>query len=346
MESGSIYFYKVFLAMAAIVLTVNSNWSTCSDGNNTGVAPAAGDSIYLNTFTLTLDTAGEGATYTCVLIRASVSDINATASSGSIVPPAATAYTLDCSLTEGTTTLLIIASGKHVTVTGTANGGPSPATNKTCLDVQNGGFLDGLGTASGGSSVSNVGVVVRAGGTATITNAIGGTGIAAFGINNFGTATVTNATGGSVANAHGVSATTSGGVTTITNATGGSASEAHGFKSFGNMTATITTAKGGSNAGAHGVVCVGTGVVTVNNVDTSGTGQPVAVPGLRMASGTHISAADTAGTWSKFRIEADVAAATDVRDGVGRWTGATGGDVGTLAVGTTRAILGSGLGSM
>lgn len=99
--------------MTAIVLSGNANWSTC----NAGGPPAAGDSIYLNTFILTLDGV-DGATYTCVLIRASVSDIDVATTSGTIAFGVdTTACALDCELIGGVRgPMLTVPAGKCVTI--------------------------------------------------------------------------------------------------------------------------------------------------------------------------------------------------------------------------------------
>jgi hypothetical protein len=276
--------------MADIVLTSAANWSICKSGG----APAAGDSIYLNgTFALTLDGA-DNATYTCVLIRACVSASDTTGKSGTITLGAeTTTCTLNCNLWAGSTTLLAIASGKHVTVTGTCTGSLA-TTGITACSVLSGGYLDSVGTAQGGSATQSYGV--NCAGTITAcTNAIGGGGNFAYGIYlNAGTITsITDAIGGSVANAHGISMNSTAVITSCTEATGGSLYGAHGVNTGTAGTCTVASAKGGSVQGALGVL-VGAngsgGTVTINSTDISGVGLPVGFIGtlatLRMAAGT------------------------------------------------------------
>jgi hypothetical protein len=302
--------------MADIILTSAANWSTCNGGS----APGPGDSIYLNgTFALTLDGANN-ATYTCVLIRACVSASDTTGTSGTIALGAGTTTcTLNCNITAGSTTLLTIASGKHVTIIGTCTGGTSYSFYG--CRVNSGGYLDYLGTAQGSANctaVRNAGTVTTvtnaiggaygasgienasAGTITTVTNAIGGTGDVACGINNYGiVASAVNAIGGSVAGAHGIS--TWGGSGTVHLALGGSANGAYGLlvTSYSADFFVVEIAQGGSIAGGNGV-CYQSGYCRILGTELSGVGSPIGWLGLQMASGTVLSASATDSSPKRF----------------------------------------------
>ncbi len=257
--------------MATIVLADNANWSTCNGGS----PPAAGDTIALNGFILTLD-AGEGAggnEFTCALIRA-FDGVNPTG--GSISLGLATTI-INANLQAGSTgTFFSIGAGKTVTVNGDVKGGTAAwrygalvsggtfscttATGNAAVAASTTGVVVTSGSATIGTAAPNsasygaVGCEIT-GGSVTITtcNAVGGN--SGLVVAN-GTAIVTNANGSTSGTPSptfpGAGVTVSGGTCTITTATGGSVVYAVGVFQTGG-TLTVTTAIGGSANGAAGL---------------------------------------------------------------------------------------------
>jgi hypothetical protein len=183
--------------MANITLAINSNWSTCSDGNNTGSAPGASDNVYLNGYALTLD----AATCTCALIKACQSN-GTTFTTGTIVP--GIFETLNANLWAGLDTLMIPTAGTRV-INGTVTGGST--TNKYGIHVYNGGVNLTITSAMGGSGYYAYGLYVVSGdAVVSVQNATGGSQYAAHGVNIdiAVSATIGVAKGGSIATASGI----------------------------------------------------------------------------------------------------------------------------------------------
>lgn len=198
--------------MANIVLAVNSDWSTCSDNNNTGSAPAAGDNIYLNGKNLTLDGA-DASTYTCALIKGCAAN-GTTAAAGIIVLANATS-TINANITAGTQVSLTVAADKTVTVNGTVTGGASAYINGVTVS---GGNLVVTALVGGGTSAYGYGGRITSG-VITVTNATGGGWYYCHGLQvEGGTSTVANAKGGTHASACGVGSQATSGTCTITGA--------------------------------------------------------------------------------------------------------------------------------
>src|ERR1035437_1583164 len=99
--------------MANIVLTKANNWSTCSNGANTGNAPGASDNIFLNGQTLTLD-GGNDSTYTCGSISGTTN--GATASAGQVTSGNAK-ITIAGNIVGGNDNMISLAS-KNLTING------------------------------------------------------------------------------------------------------------------------------------------------------------------------------------------------------------------------------------
>ena len=261
--------------MADIVLAGNANWSTCNGGN----PPAAGDTIFLEGFKLTLD-GGNSATYTCAAIKAR-NNSGGAGNAGYIDPLTSTPFTMACDLYAGSATILTLASGK--TITSAANWyGPTGAVTGFVVS----GTVTTLTSATGGSGgmcidIASSGVIT------TCTTATGGSATNAYGIRVRKTlTTLTNAIGGSAAGAHGVDVCLSSTLGTLTNATGGSAAGAYGCRvgdgGGGAVTNPIGTVKGGSVNFAYGLVVDSplstVTTVTVTAVDNSGVAPAIGQP--------------------------------------------------------------------
>jgi len=186
--------------MANITLNINSNWSTCSDGNNTGSAPGATDNIYLNGYSLTLDGALP-ATFTCANIKAVASD-GTTPTAGTVVVNSGTT-TIVGNLYAGGAVLLSQTTGKHVVLTGNATGGTG--NNIHCVSVGTANFS--CVNANGGSGNGAAGVVAASTAASITISGIstGGSGINSHGCYaSIGTWSVASAKGGTHASACGV----------------------------------------------------------------------------------------------------------------------------------------------
>lgn len=319
--------------MADISLTEAAyNWSTCNP-NNGGGAPESGDTIYLNRtspIVLTLDGA-EGATYTCVAIKAQKSAADTTKTPGSIV---ITNYsvspgpTLAFEAYAGTVPILTVASGKYVnSIIKVMGGSVNPSTG-----VINSGAIGTIGSAVGsatsnaygygvnnlnggtigtitscvGGSTNDTAVINAAGAIITIiTTATGGSGAASYGVNNSGNiGTVVNAdggTGGSLSFAA-AGVYNMGTITNITNCnctTGaGSGSGAVGLLNGANgvITNPIGKVKGGSHYLAWGMRNLNLGTFpTVAAVDNSGNTPPFGIP-IKTPAGIWIGGVNAAAT--------------------------------------------------
>lgn len=170
--------------MARITLTTNSNWSTCSDGSNTGGPPSPGDIIDLNTRVLTLDGA-DGATFDLGTgtIRATDGAGTPAATSGSITLGAGvtTTYTLIANLQGGNSGTLFNAGPRTAHIVGNIRGGNTTST--TGVLVPSTAVVTITGDVTGGISTLTHGVVLNAG-TLTVTGtATGGQTQGSHGIN-------------------------------------------------------------------------------------------------------------------------------------------------------------------
>ena len=199
----------------AIVLLCSTSWSVCATGGSTnGGAPAAGDTIDLKTFTLTLD-GGTASTHSCTKIS--------TTSSGYIVLPAGTVTCNTTTLSAGTVTLITVAA-QTFTATGTINGGNGAAG----ITISNASAIVTLGTVTGGSdTTAGLGCSMTAG-SATITNVNGGSKVASHGISiTGGTLSAVNATANVSVNSSGISISANTPKVTVTGTcTGGAHSSA------------------------------------------------------------------------------------------------------------------------
>jgi collagen type VII alpha len=279
--------------MALITLTVDSNWSTCSNGLNTGGPPGAGDDINLNGRGLNLDVGSPANTFIC-------NSITASGTNGTINLPNATTTIGVTTLTAGSTVLITMATGQTLTVSGNIVTSATP--NKFAISVTGGNnILAVSGNVTGTASVaiavtsagttslsisgsctagSGAGITINsAGATVTVGSVAGAAGVAGATIITCTSFTVTGATtsgtvgaGATIAAGSGIfntatggtsgnGITVTGGTVTVTTATGGSTTGAGVAVSGG--AATVTNATGGSGSGAHGVSLTSAGTATV-----------------------------------------------------------------------------------
>jgi fibronectin-binding autotransporter adhesin len=302
--------------VANITLTVDSNWSTCSNGTNTGSAPGSTDNIYLNGHALNMDGANSS-TYTCTSISATTN--GSTPSAGTITLANAVS-TITASITAGTGTLLTVGTSKTLTINGTVTAGSSSGASGILMSATTSNVT--VTTTVGSATQSNAyGLYVNGadGGTLSVTNANGGATGHGTRINQSGTYAITNANGGGNG-AAGVIAT-SGYNTglTIGTATGGSGPNAPGLQLV-TGSATIGVAKGGSNATSPGASNQGMsgGILTVNGTDLTGTGYPAVTLGgpLRVASSVKLAFSNISGTLTKYYDPTLMPVTTDVRHAV------------------------------
>ena len=330
--------------MATITLGGAANWSTC----NSGSPPAAGDSVNLGNYVLTLD----AATCTCVSIY--------TAGSGYLLPSICTALNAD--LSAGTHVLLETTT-QSVTITGTVTPGTGAA---------HGAYHHGSGTCritdvTAGVSTTSYGLYLGYG-VAYVTNVTGGSTYKAYAVYMTGASShlhAVNITGGSATSTYGLFMTSSSYLTAtnvvggsgiisygiyvnshqgfaVTNLTGGSGRQAHGcwFSSGSNVAATITTATGGTGDSAVGIAMnynvvntttIGTSVASAKNggilnwssnniVIINGTdntlGNPLGTGTYRIADGNKIKMQDADGNDKFFYGDSEMPAVIDVRKGI------------------------------
>ena len=268
----------------AIVLTGNANWSTCKAGG----PPAEDDDIYLDVYALSLD-GDNGSTYTCNSIKA-VEEDGTTPTAGTIVLVNATSM-LETSITAGSATLLTIDTDKVVT---------------------------NLQTVTGGSAASAYGVRVNTNGTVSMALSLGGA--AGPGCTNVGgTATAAEARGSA-----GAVGLVNYATANVTLAVGGTASGNHGLVNRG--IAVVGTAKGGTHASAHGIYHEGGEgkLLTLGAVDLTGTGMPLYVPGLRLATAASVRCRNSTNTADiTLHNEAGLPTAAQTLYNISRWSGAT-----------------------
>lgn len=274
--------------MANITLLINSNWSTCSDGNNTGSPPGSSDNIYLNGFSLTLNTAASE-TYTCALIKACASN-GTTFTAGTIVMGAAASQILNANITAGlTTTLLTVTSGKTISVNGTITGGAGGTNNIYGMLIQAGGAVGNITACIGGSGANNNMGVVNAAYSNGVTSIGTATGNAVSSSPGFyqspsaGTVgTINDAVGGGTGGGGSVGLYCRGTVNNVGTATGGSVSSAYGvITAAGCSIGTITNANGSLYAAG---VCHAVGDISLVSTATGGSGTNV--NGLLVTGGT------------------------------------------------------------
>lgn len=232
----------------------SGNWSDTTVWNG-GTLPAAGDDVYANNFTVTIDQ------------NINVGTLRTTSGSGITAGGGFTcAGNFTITVTGG---ILGSNNGVNSTYILTITAGSAQVNADIILSTTsrwgigvNGGTPTITGTITGGTGASSFGIVVN--GSASVTyvgNATGSSGSGACLYLNSATATLTatgNVTGGSAANSYGAQANAAGTLIINGNVTGGSNTAAYGLQV--SVAASVTIS---------GVVKAGAAAPAVNNASTN-----------------------------------------------------------------------------
>lgn len=226
----------------------NGNWSNAANWNG-GTKPVAGDDVFADGFTVTIDE------------NVNVASIRTTQRSGGTAGGGFTlglGLNVTANIISGSSVCLTVAnaSGTNV-VTGNATGGTQGGANGA-INKSGAGTLTVIGIITGGSGSVSSGLNTS-GGIVNITgNCIGGTGAQAFGVRVTGTLGINivgNCIGGSNSGSNGLNMQNPSGNTVVTgNAIGGTGFNAVGIN-FSASTAGTTTVNGnvtGNSTNASG----------------------------------------------------------------------------------------------
>lgn len=244
-------------------------WATTPSGTAAAQTFVAGDVLYANSFTITINVdTNLGSTGE---LRNDNTN-GATAGGGFTISNGVT-LTANCFAGSAGVTACVTLSSGSATIVGNLTGGGASSSHGALHNSN--GTLTITGNCTGGTANNAHGVQNGSIGTVVITgNCTGGTSGSVSGANNSSTGTITitgNCTGGSGSTGFGVSNTSSGTVTVTGNCTGGTTSGANGAQNASTGTLTINgTATGGTNAvGANNN---STGTMTVTRAKGNGFG--------------------------------------------------------------------------
>lgn len=256
----------------------SGNWSTTANWDGGVAQPGAGDDVYANGKTVTIDQ-----DVTCLSIR---TDAGATAAAGGGFTASAAGRNITLTgagVVPGSTVCLTVTNTTGtVTVAGNVTGSQTTNTTQGVSKSLGAGAVAVVGTVTGGSGTNRHGVQISIG-TVTVTGNVTGGSAACSAVIFAGAATLTvtgAVTGGSAAGAVGVTCGVAGTVTVIGNVTGGGNATAYGMTLTGAGTFVVTGDL--IPAAANAVNASGAGRLTVNgNFQSVGTGvAPVGAGGF------------------------------------------------------------------
>lgn len=266
-------------------------WATTPSGTAGAQTFVAGDVLYANSFTITINvdtnlgstgelrndntngaTAGGGFTAsTSITVTANIFAGSTSATCLTFSGPSLLTLTVNGNLTAGSANnayAIQNSSSGTVTITGNLTGGTIGSSH--CVNNNSSGTINVTGNVVGG--VSGNGINNNSTGTVNITGNV--TAASGLGISNVSVGSVNitgNVTGGTANNSFGLSNTSSGTVTITGNSTGGTGTTSSGVLNSGSGSLTINgTATGGANgAGANNS---SSGTMTVTRAKGNGFG--------------------------------------------------------------------------
>lgn len=283
--------------MANIKAQASGNWSATATWAG-GVVPVAGDVVYFNSFTVTLDVNASVALLTTAAVTGIPFNGGSTSSNAGGGLTITTARTLTADIVAGTSQVITCGLGSQgTTITAATSAGFVGSTTTgvngiTCNHITE--IVTIIGNIAGGTTAAPSCVLNNSTGTVNVTGNVTmttGTSGTSGALTNGGQGTINligNSTGGSVNNSYGCHNASSGIFNITGNCFGGTGSNAYGFQNITTGTALITGnvfGGTGAGAGAFGANNGAGGTLTITGSATGGN-----------SAGTNCSGARNGGT--------------------------------------------------